>query len=152
LAAILIVTGFKLAGIPLFKQMWKSGKNQFVPFVTTIIAIVLTDLLIGLLIGMGVAIFFILPASLKHPTRRLVEKRGDGDILRIELANRVSFLNRASLMKTLHEIPNGTELVIDASSTIFIDPDILSSITDFEKQTAPARDLKLSLEGFKDPS
>ena len=149
LAAILIVTGFKLAGIPLFKQMWKSGRNQFVPFVITIIAIVLTDLLIGLMIGMGVAIFFVIPASLKLPARRVVEKRSDGDILKIELRNRVSFLNRASLMKTLHEVPNGTQLVIDASSTIYIDLDILNSITDFEKQTAPARDVKLSLVGFK---
>ncbi|MDA7512835.1 hypothetical protein N8628_06170 [Verrucomicrobia bacterium] len=99
---------------------------------------------------MGVAIFFIIPVSLKLPARRVVEKTSDGDILKIELLNRVSFVNRASLMKTLHEVPNGTQLVIDASSTIYIDPDILNSITEYEKQTAPARDVKLSLVGFKD--
>ena len=150
LAAILIVTGFKLAGIPLFKQMWNEGKNQFAPFVLTIIAIVFTDLLIGILIGMAVAIFFILQGNLKRPVRRIIEKHVGGDVLRIELANQVSFLNRASLMKTLFEIPHGSQVVIDARTTNYIDPDILDFLADFEKETAPAHNLSLSLVGFRD--
>ncbi|MBT5926203.1 MAG: bifunctional SulP family inorganic anion transporter/carbonic anhydrase [Verrucomicrobia bacterium] len=149
LAAILIVTGFKLAGIPLFKQMWKEGKSQFAPFVLTILAIVLTDLLIGILIGMAVAIFFILQSNLQRPVRRIIEKHVGGDVLRIELANQVSFLNRASLLKSLHEIPHGSQVVIDARNTNYIDPDIMDLIADFEKETAPAHGLILSLVGFQ---
>ena len=149
LAAILIVTGFKLAGIPLFRQMWKEGKNQFAPFLLTILAIVFTDLLIGILIGMAVAIFFILQSNLKRPVRRIVEKHVGGDVLRIELANQVSFLNRASLLKAFYEIPHGSQVVIDARNTDYIDPDIMDLIVDFEKETAPAHDLTLSLIGFK---
>lgn len=150
LAAILMVTGFKLASPKLFKQMWKEGYNQFAPFVLTIVAIVLTDLLVGILIGMALAVCFILRSNLRRPVKTTVEKHVGGDVYRIELANQVSFLNRAVLMETLHEIPHGSQLVLDARNTDYIDPDILDLISDFEQETAPAHQLSVSLIGFKD--
>lgn len=149
LAAILLVTGFKLASPKLFKQMWNEGRNQFAPFALTIIAIVLTDLLIGILIGMALAICFILHSNLKRPLRQIMEKHVGGDVLRIELANQVSFLNRATLLRVLSEIPHGSQVVIDARNTDYIDPDILDLIDDFQRETAPAHNLTLSLIGFK---
>jgi MFS superfamily sulfate permease-like transporter len=150
LAAILIMTGLKLASPQLLRQMWHEGKAQFLPFAITVLAIIFTNLLTGILIGLGVAIGFILRSNLRRPLHKVLEKHLGGDVLRIELANQVSFLNRASLEKTLHEVPRGGHVLLDARSTDYIDPDVLDLIEDFKKTTAAAHGVKLSLAGFKD--
>ena len=150
LAAILIVTGFKLASPKLFRQMWKEGRYQFAPFLITLLAIVLSDLLIGILIGLAVSVLFILNSNLRRPIRRVVETHIGGDVLHIELANQVSFLNRAALDKLFTEATPGTGLLIDASGTDYIDPDVLSLIRDFKNNRGPARDISVSLRGFRD--
>ena len=150
LAAILLMVGFKLANPSLVKQMWNEGRNQFVPFAATIAAIVLTDLLTGIIIGLVISIGFILRSNLRSPLRRIMEKHVGGDVLRIELANQVSFLNRATLSQTLNEVPRGGHVLIDARGTDYIDVDVLDLIHDFQRDTAPARDVTLSLLGFKD--
>ncbi len=92
LAAILLVTGIKLASPALVKQMWNQGRYQFIPFAATVTAIVFTDLLIGIGIGLVVAIGFILNSSIRRPVRRFIEKHLGGDVVHIELTNQVSFL------------------------------------------------------------
>jgi carbonic anhydrase/SulP family sulfate permease len=149
LAAVLMVTGFKLAAPRLFQQMWSEGRSQFVPFFTTVAAIVLTDLLIGILIGMAVAVFFILQGNLRRPLRKISERHVGGEVLRIELANQLSFLNRASLLETLHALPRGSHVVLDARNTVYMDPDIYDLIRDFENEVAPAHGLDVSLLGFE---
>ncbi len=149
LAAILLVTGFKLASPSLFRQMWAEGRYQFIPFLVTLVAIVFTDLLIGILIGLGVSVLFILNSNLRRPIRRIVETHIGGDVLHIELANQVSFLNRASLDKLFSEAASGTSLLIDASDTDYIDPDVLSLIRDFKNNRAPAHGVSVSLRGFR---
>jgi carbonic anhydrase/SulP family sulfate permease len=91
LAAILLVTGIKLASPALVKRMWNEGRYQFIPFAATVVAIVLTDLLIGVLIGLAIGIGFILNSNMRRPMRRFIEKHLGGDVLHIELANQVSF-------------------------------------------------------------
>lgn len=150
LAAILIVIGFKLASPKLVRQMWNEGRTQFLPFAFTIVAIVLTDLLVGILIGLGVSIVFILHGNLRRPLRRVMEKHVAGDVLRIELANQVSFLNRATLEKTLQEVPRGGHVLIDARNTNYIDPDIRDLIDDFRQKMSVAHGVRLSMVGFKD--
>jgi len=150
LAAILLMTGLKLASPQLFSQMWAEGRNQFLPFATTVIAIVLTDLLSGILIGLAVALAFILHSNFRHPMRRIMEKHATGDVLRIELANQVSFLNRAALDQTLRSVSRGGHVLIDARNTDYIDPDILDLITDFKDTMAPAHGVHLSLAGFRE--
>ena len=149
LAAILLVTGVKLVSPALVKQMWSEGRYQFVPFAVTVVAIVLTDLLVGILIGLAVSIAFILNSNMRRPIRRFVEKHLGGDVLHIELANQVSFLNRAALSKVLDEVPRGGHLLLDAQNTDYIDPDVLDLIRDFKEQTAPARGVEVSLLGFR---
>ncbi|HBL43390.1 MAG TPA: sulfate transporter [Planctomycetaceae bacterium] len=149
LAAILLVTGFKLASPALFRQMWSEGRYQFLPFLITLLSIVFTDLLIGILIGLGVSLLFILNSSLRQPIRRIVETHVGGDVLHIELANQVSFLNRAALDKVFNDAPRGTNMLIDASSTDYIDPDILSLIQEFKDKIGPARGISVSLRGFR---
>lgn len=149
LAAILLVTGFKLASPAIFKQMWKEGRYQFTPFIITVIAIVVTDLLIGILIGLAISVLFILNSNLRRPIRRIVETQVDGDVTHIELSNQVSFLNRAALDRVLNESQPGGKLVIDASGSDYIDPDVLSLIRDFKQNVAPARNISVNLKGFR---
>jgi carbonic anhydrase/SulP family sulfate permease len=149
LAAILLVNGAKLASPALFKQMWQQGRYQFIPFVLTVVAIVLTDLLIGILIGLAIATGFILNSNLRRPIRRCVEKHLGGDILHIELANQVSFLNRAALTRALRDVPDGGHVLLDAQNTDYIDPDILDLIRDFREKIAPAHGVSVSLIGFR---
>lgn len=150
LAAILIVTGFKLASPKLFKEMWSEGIPQFLPFFITIAAIVLSDLLTGVLIGLCVSILFILHSNLRNPIRRVLEKHTAGDVLRIELASQVSFLNRAALEKVFYNVPRGGRVLIDARSTDFIDPDIRDLLSDLRDKTAPARGIEMSFIGMRD--
>jgi carbonic anhydrase len=150
LAAILLMTGFKLASPKLFSDMWSEGRSQFLPFVITLVAIVATDLLIGIAIGLTVSLLFILASNLNRPIRQIIEKHVGGEIRHIELANQVSFLNKAALEKTMREAPSGSHLLLDARRTDYIDPDVLSLIREFKDVTGPAHQVKVSLRGFRD--
>jgi len=149
LGAILLVTGFKLASPRLFVEMWDAGPYQFIPFIVTLVTIVLTDLLTGILVGLAVSVIFILQSNLRSPIRRIVETHIDGDLLHIELANQVSFLNHAALGKVLADAPSGSRVLIDASHTDYIDPDISSLIREFRDVQAKAHGVTVNLRGFK---
>jgi len=149
LAAILLMTGIKLASPALVKHMWSEGRYQFIPFAATVTAIVFTDLLIGILIGLAVAIGFILNSNMRRPVRRFVEKHLGGAVVHIELANQVSFLNRAALSKVLNEVPRNGHVLLDARNTDYIDPDVLDLIRDFKEQAWPAHGVEVSLLGFE---
>lgn len=150
LAAILIVTGLKLTSRKVWKQMWKEGWQQFVPFAATVLAIVFTDLLIGVVIGLAVSVGFILRSNMRRPMERVMEQHLGGQVVRINLANQVSFLNRVALTKALDEVPEGGHLLLDATATDYIDPDIFDLIDEYHTSTAPARGVKVSLRGFKE--
>ncbi len=149
LAAILLMTGIKLASPALIRKMWEAGRYQFIPFVATVTAIVFTDLLVGILIGLAVAIGFILNSNLRRPVNRFIEKHLGGDVVHIELASQVSFLNRAVLSNVLAEVPRGGQVLLDARNTDYIDPDVLDFIRDFKEQTGPAHGVEVSLAGFR---
>lgn len=150
LAAILLLTGYKLAKISLFKDMYRKGINQFVPFVATILAIVFTDLLIGVFIGLAVSILFLLRSNFKNPFSIQKEKLLVDEIVRIELPNQVSFLNKASIKETLWAIPKESRVIIDASNANYIDNDVLEIIDDFKNTTSKDKNIKLNILGLKD--
>lgn len=150
LAAILLLTGYKLASPKLFREMWSQGRYQFIPFILTLISIVFTDLLIGIVFGLMVSLVFILNSNLRRPIRRTLEKHIGGEVMHIELANQVSFLNRAALETALRSSPRGSQILLDAKHTDYIDPDILSLIREFKEVTAPVYDIQVSLVGFRD--
>jgi carbonic anhydrase/SulP family sulfate permease len=150
LAAVLVVTGFKLAHPSIFRKMLKEGLNQFVPFVVTVAAIVLTDLLLGVIIGLAVSLLFLLQSSLRRGMTIIQEEHASGMVHRVELANQVSFLNRAALQETLARFGRGDQVVIDARTTDYIDPDILGLIRAFRDEAGPARGISVSLIGFQD--
>jgi carbonic anhydrase len=148
LAAILLVTGYKLTKLSLFKEMYDKGWNQFIPFVVTVTAIVFTDLLIGILIGMAVSVFFILRSNYKNPFT-LEHQKHVNETIRIDLSNQVSFLNKASIKDTLWSIPEGSKVIIDASSSEYIDHDIQELIMDFKNVAAPEKKITLNVIGLK---
>lgn len=149
LAAILLVVGFKLSKPSLYIQQFKVGYNQFLPFITTIVAILLTDLLTGIIIGMAVGVFFILRANYKTPyhyERKDEDSNGQaGRHIKILLSEHVSFINKASLQTTLDHLPEGCYVTIDGSRSTEIDPDALELIHDFVIN-APERDIKVTLK------
>ena len=149
LAAILVATGFKLASPKLFVQMAKGGRAQFIPFAITVLAIVFTDLLIGVIIGLAVSLIFVLNSNFRRGMNIIKEEHVGGIVNRIELANQVSFLNRAALMRTLSNFGHGEQVVIDARTTDYIDPDIYGLIQTFRDEIAPAHGVMVSLIGFK---
>lgn len=149
LAAVLIVTGYKLASPKVIAQMWSAGKYQFLPFAVTVVAIVLTNLLTGILIGLGISLLFILRSNYRRSIHQVMEKHVHGDVLRVELDPQVSFFNRAALQKILMDAPRGAKVQIDARNCDFIDPDILDLLTDFKEVTSKAHGVEVSLLGFK---
>lgn len=131
LACILLMVGYKLAKPSLFKAMYRLGWNQFIPFMATVVGILLTDLLQGILIGMVVAVFFILKGHYKNAYILNKSRIEDKDVETITLAEEVSFLNKGSLLKTLNKLPDGTNVIIDARDTKVIDHDVIEIIRDF---------------------
>ena len=134
LAAILIVVGFKLAKPSVFKEMYAQGMKQFIPFIVTILAIVFTDLLMGIAIGMAVAVFYILLDNYNKPF--IVEEDYEKEDISLVLAEDVTFLNKASIQRALDHIEPGHNVIIDASKSINIHPDIVDIIHDFEEKAA----------------
>ena len=150
LAAILIMTGYKLASPKIIGQMWKEGKYQFLPFAITVIAIVFTNLLTGILIGLGVSLLFILYSNFRRPIHQVLEKHLSGNVMRIELPPQVSFLNRAAMQKSLYSIPAGGSILVDARNADYIDPDILDLLADFNDVTAKAHGVEFKTVGLKE--
>ncbi|MBW3545309.1 MAG: SulP family inorganic anion transporter [Bacteroidetes bacterium] len=145
LAAILIIVGYKLSKPVLYKSMYKAGWDQFLPFIVTIIAIVFTDLLTGIGIGMVVAVFFILKNSYHVSHRVVSEQAANGSKkYRMVLAEEVTFLNKGSIMETLRKVPENSEVEIDMSSSAVVDYDVKELIEDF-KDTAKRKNISLRL-------
>lgn len=149
LAAILLVTGFKLASPSLMRQMYSEGRYQFIPFIVTLLAIVLTDLMIGIGIGLAISVAFILNSNMRRAMRTVIEKHAAGEVVHVQLANQVSFLNRVSLEEIFYTAEPGSHLLLDGELTDYIDPDILSLIRDFKEKTASVRGVTVSTKGFR---
>ena len=150
LAAILFVVGYKLAKPVLFKKMYKQGAGQFIPFIVTVVGIIMTDLLIGIALGLIVAVFIILRNNFKVPYKTLSETSDEESHLRIILSEDVSFLNKASIQKSLSEIPDRTHVIIDASANRFIHHDVIEIIEDFQISAASRKIEVEVLDLFKD--
>lgn len=149
LAAVLLLVGYKLARPAVIMHFWHKGKYQFVPFIATLLAVVFTDLLKGVALGIIISILFILRGNLKRAYRFRKEKFEDGDVIRIDLAQEVSFLNKAAIKTTLSEIPENSRVVINASDTVYIAHDVLDLIQEFATIRASEENIKVKLKGFK---
>lgn len=149
LAAILLMVGYKLSKFGLYRSMFRLGPEQFIPFMATVVGILLTDLLKGIAIGMAVAIFFILRKNYKHSYHYKKEKDHQRETITIRLSEEVTFLNKASIQATLEQIPDEAHVVIDGSHSVHIDHDVLEIIHDFTAHAAAQRNIKVETIGIK---
>jgi MFS superfamily sulfate permease-like transporter len=148
LAAILIMIGLRLASPKVFKHMWAAGKYQFIPFIVTVIAVVFTDLLRGVGIGLAVSIFFILRGNMKLAYFFKKEAHHEGETIHMDLAQEVSFLNKAAIKQTLAHLPANSKLVINAANTVYIDYDVLELIRDFVNFGSKDKNILVTLKNF----
>jgi MFS superfamily sulfate permease-like transporter len=148
LAAILLMVGYKLSKFSLYMGMYKLGKDQFIPFFVTVVAILSTDLLKGISIGMVVAIYFILRKNYKHSYHYIKEKHQDGEVITLQLSEEVTFLNKGSIGLTLDHLPDNSTVIIDGSKSVHIDYDVLEIIQDFKEHRAPMRNITVETIGI----
>lgn len=162
LAAVLLITGYKLCKISIFKDMIKNGKYQYIPFFMTVTVILGIDLfglvpavrgeglLIGVIVGFLSASIAILHGNFKNSYYFHEEEHKEGDIITIKLSQEVSFLNKASIRESLDHLPKNSTVIINASETYYIDFDVLEFIKEFRDIKAPLKQIKLTLVGFKE--
>lgn len=143
LAAILLQTGYKLAKPQQFVALYKQGWNQFVPFLVTVICILITDLLQGIVIGIGIGLYFVIVSNYRESILMHFEE----DHYVLVLNKDVSFLNKALLRRLLNNIEENSTVVIDATKAKFIDFDIQETLENFLK-TAPDDNIEVVVHGL----
>jgi MFS superfamily sulfate permease-like transporter len=139
LAAVLLTVGYKLSRVALYKKMYRSGADQFVPFIVTVFLTVFSDLLTGVFAGLIVGVGMVLVTNF-HSSISVVS---DDNAWLIRFTANVNFMNKTKLRRVLSEIPNGSEVVIDGVAASHIDHDIIDIIEDF---VASARYRDISVE------
>lgn len=149
LAAILLIVGYKLASVALFRAMYRKGWDQFVPFVVTTIGILLTDVLLGVLIGAASSLFFLLRGNFYNPFYLESTKSKKGKIIRLELSNEVSFLNKPAIKNTLWNLPRNSKIVIDATFSTYVERDIIEILHDFQNTFARENDIDVKITGLR---
>ncbi|MCW3086651.1 MAG: sulfate permease-like transporter, superfamily [Sediminibacterium sp.] len=162
LAAILLLTGYKLCKISVFKKMIGNGKYQYIPFFVTVATILSIDLfgiykpfkgeglLIGVIAGLIAATGAILHGNLRNSYFFHKDKHHTDDVINIHLSEEVSFLNKASIRETLDHIPQNATVVIDASRTKYIDFDVLELIKEFRDIKAPLKHITCRTVSFRE--
>jgi MFS superfamily sulfate permease-like transporter len=148
LAAILMIVGYNLARPQLFVEMWKLGWKQFLPFLITIVVILATDLLMGVSIGLLISIYFIIQNNFRAEYKVNITSSQGVKHYYIKLHSHVTFLNKAKLRKIFDEIPEGSELTVDGSDSVFVDYDILEIIGEYHNK-AGYKNIKLNLIGIE---
>ena len=145
LAAILILVGYKLASFDVFKQMYRAGLDQFVPFLATITGVLLTDLLKGIGIGLVVAIFYILKRNHKNN----FDSESEENKLYVVLSEEVTFLNKSGIKDLLENLPEDSTLVLDGRNCKSIDFDVKEIIQEFIEFKAKRKNIIVEIINIK---
>ena len=153
LAAILIMVGYKLAKPALFQQMYKLGSEQFIPFTATVVAILATDLLKGIIVGMILGGFYALRHSYRNAyyMKNVVTTEDGHEVHHLVLAEEVAFFNKASIIAALEAIPANSKVVIDCEKSKSIDYDVVELIQDY-KTSAKLKNITVETIRFMEPA
>ena len=142
--------GYKLASVDVFRNMYRQGLRQFLPFLITIIAIIFTDLLTGIVIGLIVSIFFILQNNRTNEPFEVKFRKPElgklGYTVEIVFHEEVNYLSKHILMMSLHDIPSNSHVIIDGTSSRFIANDIIETINEFEESVASRKNIKVDFK------
>ncbi|HNP96742.1 MAG TPA: solute carrier family 23 protein, partial [Cyclobacteriaceae bacterium] len=144
LASILLVVGFKLVNPDSIKDIYRKGMGQFLPFAFTVVGVVMTDLLIGILMGLSVSIVIILRRSLQNSHFLNMENHEGNNHIKMTLAEEVYFMNKGAILSELNKVPENSQLTIDMSRSVSIDYDVLEIINNF-KETAKSKNISLTV-------
>ncbi len=145
LSVILIRTGYNLAKPKMIWSVYKQGREQFLPFIITVIAILFTDLLIGVVIGIGYSIYFLIKHTYRAGFTMSEKTVGHIKHITIDLALNVSFLNKKKFMEMLDSLPPYCVVEINGSDSVYIDRDVLEIFQDF-KAKAHQKHIQLTLK------
>ncbi|MBK7443416.1 MAG: SulP family inorganic anion transporter [Chitinophagales bacterium] len=145
LAVLLISTGYNLAKPKMIKAVYQQGREQFLPFIVTLGAILISDLLIGVLIGVVYAIYFLIKHT--YEAGFTIKERTEGHTkhFTIELALNVSFLNKKRIQVMLDKLPVYAIVEIIGTDSIYIDRDVLEIFQEF-KTKAHNRHIQLIMK------
>lgn len=148
LAAILILVGYKLAKPSLFKKIRKQGREHFIPFLATIVGILLSDLLTGIGVGMVFSIFYLLLNNYRnaYDMRDVSNSPHDQHIVLVE---EVSFLNKGGILKKLNEIPENSKVLIDATRSKYIHQDVIEIIEDYQVHASTMKNIIVEVRGLE---
>lgn len=149
LAGVLIYTGYKLTKPSMYLSIYRQGWDRFIPFITTVLCILFFNLLLGIIAGLIVSLFFILKSNSEVRLDIIKEHYPKGAISRLILPQQTTFLNKASLVAELNSIPRHSQLIIDARFSDYIDKEIIEFIDEFRTELAPHKQISLNLIGFK---
>lgn len=149
LAAILIYTGYKLNKPSIYKNIYAQGLDRFIPFIVTVISIIVFNLLAGILIGLAISFFYILKTNSQARINIIRELYPNGVTSRLVLPQQMTFLNKGALVAELDSIPKYSQLIIDARYTQYIDKEILEVLNEF-KEEVPNKHIALNLIGFEE--
>lgn len=148
LAAILLMTGFNLTKPTLYRNLWKLGWKQFIPFIITVIIIMVEDLLVGVGVGLIVSLYFIIQNNFKANYNIKKTQQSATETYNIILHNNVTFLNKIKLRNELDNIPEYSVVTIDGSHSHFIDYDVLEIISEYAAK-AHDKHIELNLVGIE---
>lgn len=150
LAGVLIYTGYKLTPPSIYTSIYRQGWDRFIPFITTIICILYFNLLMGILAGLSISLFFILKSNSNARLDIVKEHYPQGETNRLILPQQTTFLNKASLVAELDSIPRNSQLIIDARFSKYIDKEIIEFLKEFREEQAIHKHISLNLIGFKE--
>lgn len=148
LAAVLIVVGYKLAKPATFKLMFQAGWEQFVPFVTTVAVMLVTDLLTGVITGVVVSLVFSLRHSYKNAFEAGQSEQQESGVHHIVMAENVSFFNKPRILKKLNSIPHDSKVILDFSKSKSVAHDVAEMVKEFMNQ-ADSRNIRVETVQFE---
>ncbi|MBP7808145.1 MAG: SulP family inorganic anion transporter [Bacteroidia bacterium] len=150
LAGILLMVGYKLSKVSLYKDMYKLGWEQFLPFIITIIAILASDLLKGIGVGIVFSIYFILRKNYRNSYQYKKEKSNSTEVVTLTLSEEVTFLNKVSIQETLVSLREDSKIIIDGSKSKNIDYDVLEIIQDFKTHSSKLKNITVETINIPD--
>jgi MFS superfamily sulfate permease-like transporter len=135
LAALLVITGYRLASPHEFMSIYREGKDQFIVFVSTILGVLATDLLKGLAIGIGVriVIHFIRGGSIFRLNAKIIPERDQS--VTIFLRGSIIFSSWIPLRQHLQRfLKKGKRVTLDITETKLVDRRVMSRVGEWKKK------------------
>lgn len=148
LAAVLILVGYNLAKPAVLLHFWHKGYTQFAPFIVTLVMVVATDLLMGVLAGMVVSIAFLLLGNVRKAFSMQHTVKDEQLVYTLTLAQEVSFFNKTAIKNKLHQLPDNCHLAIQAKQMGYIHMDVLEMIQSFINEKAREKNIAITTTGF----